>query len=386
MKKIGLIILILIIFNSYTYAEGESLNLPTLDNLTTKLEFQEADELINLILKENNMDEKKGLKELALDITKGENVFKKDTVYNSAKNLFFREIKNNISILWKIFIITMFSSVLTNLQHSFQDSSISEIANYVIYILIAALVISSFIQTMDIVKQSVERMTNIMELLLPIIMSLLIISSGPSSRILFHPMLLGTVNIVGILAKNIILPLINFSFVLAVLSNLSSGIQLNKLSELSRKIIIYIISIGFTIFIGLLTIYGFSNKIDGLSIRTAKFAVDKFIPIVGGFLSDAVDTVISSTAILKNGIGIIGLFILVLIIISPLIKITSIVLMYSLIGAIVQPIVSKNITDFFADVSKTLLLVLVTTLSIGTMFFITITILVDTGNSLLMLR
>ncbi len=386
MKKLGLIILILIISKSYIYAEGESFISPSLDNISNNFEFQDLDKMINDELEDKNLANKKPLKQLALDIIKGESLLNKESIYTNLKSSFLKEIKLNISMLWKIFIIALLSSILRNLQATFEQSSIGEIANYVIYILISTLIIQSFTQTMLIMGQSIEKMTNIMSLLLPIIMSFLIITSGPNARILFHPMLLGTVNIVGVLVKNIIIPLITFSFILSIVSNLSSGIELNKLSDLSRKIIIYIISIGFTIFIGVLTIYGFSNKIDGLSIRTAKFAVDKFIPIVGGFLSDAVDTVISSSAILKNGIGIIGLSVLILIIMTPLVKITSILLIYGLIAAMIQPIVDKNITNLFTDVSKTLVLVLITTLSIGSMFFITITMLVDTGNSLLMLR
>lgn len=115
---------------------------------------------------------------------------------------------------------------------------------------------------------------------------------------------------------------------------------------MARQIITFIVSATFTIFIGILTIYGLSTKIDGLSIRTAKFAVDTLIPIVGGFLSDAVDTVIGSSAILKNGIGIIGLIVLVMIILLPIIKVTVLLLIYSVIGAIIEPIASSNIVKF----------------------------------------
>ena len=135
-----------------------------------------------------------------------------------------------------------------------------------------------------------------------------------------------------------------------------------------------------------MTIYGLSTNIDGLTIRTAKFAVDTFVPIVGSFLSDAVDTVIGSSAILKNGIGIIGLIILITIIALPIIKVMVLLLAYSVIGAVIEPIASKNITKLFSDISKTILLVLVSIVSVGIMFYITITIIVDTGNNLLMLR
>src|SRR5699024_1586646 len=223
------------------------------------------------------------------------------------------------TLLSKILVITIISAILTNLQNSFEESSISEFANYFAYLIIAILVITSFSEIMEMAQLSVNRMINFMQILLPILLTLMILTGGPNTRIVFHPIILGSVNIMGIIIKNIIFPLIYFSFVLNILSNLSNRTELSKLSELGRKIIIFIISAVFTIFIGILTIYGLSTKMDGLTILIEKFAIYSFLPIVGGFLSDSIDAVIGSSAILKNGIGIVGLIILVMIILIPLI-------------------------------------------------------------------
>ena len=235
---------------------------------------------------------------------------------------------------------------------------------------------------MDLARATVGRMTDFMQVLLPILLTLLVITGGPNTKIVFHPMILGTVNVLGLLVNNIIFPLLYFSFIISILSNLSQRAELGKLAELGRQIITFIITAAFTIFIGILTIYGLSTKIDGLTIRTAKFAIDTLVPIVGGFLSDAVDTVIGSSAILKNGIGIIGLLSLIMMILMPIIKVVVLLLLYSIIGAVIEPIASSNIIKFFGESSKTLLLILVSMVSIGIMFFITITIIVDTATIL----
>lgn len=382
MKKIFFLIILILLIPSVIYCQEEY----KIDNLVNNLNLEDFNSFMDEVLKEANIEEKRGLKDLATRISKGEKIIKEGSIIKTIKGFFLKEIKSNISLLSKLLVIAIISSIISNLQGTFEDSSISELANYVMYILMGILVLSSFIQVIDNMKISVDRMTNLMELLMPILLTLLIVTSGPNTKIMFHPMVLGLVNIVGIIIKNLIFPLIIFSFILSILSNLSNKIELNKLSDLSRKVIIFIITASFTIFIGFLTIYGLATKIDGLSIRTAKFAVDKFIPIVGSFLSDAVDTVISSATILKNGMGIVGLVLLVIVILSPLIKIVTILFAYNLIGALVEPIVSKNISQFFTDISKTLLMVLITMVSMGIMFFITITMIVDTGNSLLMLR
>src|SRR5699024_11936825 len=89
--------------------------------------------------------------------------------------------------------------------------------------------------------------------------------------------------------------------------------------------VITVIGASLTVFIGIMSMYGIASKVDGVTVRTAKFAVDKFVPIVGKFLSDAMDTVVGCSAVLKNAVGVIGLFTLFLICIIPIIKIVALI-------------------------------------------------------------
>lgn len=386
MKKTLIIVLIILVFPSYIFSEGGIIDSVIEDQIDRVVDTEEIDIFLKDLLAENELSFNASPKELIMKAIKGEKLVDGETLIGDISKIIFKELHLSLNLLSKILIITLISTILTNMQNSFEDSSISQLANYFTYVLIAALVLTNFSDLLDMAKVTVGRMVDFMQLILPILLTLLIVTGGPSTKILYHPMILGTVNILGISVSNIVFPLIYFSFIVSILSNLSQRAELGKLANLARQIITFVISAIFTIFIGILTIYGLSTNIDGLSIRTAKFAVDSLVPIVGGFLSDSVDAVIGSSAILKNGIGIIGLIILVLIILLPIIKITVLLLIYSIIGAIVEPIASSNIVKFFGDVSKTLLLVLISLVAVGIMFFITITITVDTGNNLMMLR
>lgn len=357
--------------------------------LDEQLNLFDTAKLENFI--EDVLEDKEALRDFSFrniigKIIRGEKIFEKDKIKDLIVDTFFSEIRINLSFLSKILAITFISAIITNLQGTFENSSVSQIANYVTYMVLAILIIGSFYQLMEVVKVTVGHMVSFMEIIMPILLTFLVIAGGPNTKVLFHPMIIGAVNVIGFLVVNIIIPLIYFSFIVSILANFSDRAELRKISELGRQIITFIITAAFTIFIGIITIYGLSTKMDGISIRTAKFAVDNFVPIVGGFLSDAVETVIGSSAILKNGIGIIGLIILIVITILPVIKISILLLIYKVIGAVIEPIVSSNISNFFTDISKTILLILISVVSVSIMFFITITIVVDTGNSLLMMR
>ena len=388
MKKTCILILItiIILFSNNCIADEENLSESIIDQQMESLNISELEELLQDIINTNEILPKIDVKDFLGSLIKGKVSLDGKSIGRGISQLFFNEIINNLSLISKILIITLISSLLTNLQNTFDNESIAQIANYVTYILIVMLVINSYSQVISLGKQTTERMVNFMQIILPILLTLLTATGGPNAKLLFHPIVIATVNIIGALIKDLIFPLIFFSFIIGMISNLSQRLEFNKLSELSRQVITFAISASLTIFIGIITMYGITSKIDGITIRTAKFAVDKFIPIIGSFLSDAVETVVGCSAILKNGIGAIGLLTLFLICIAPIIKIVVLLFVYKLIAAVIQPVASSNIVECLSQVSKSLLLILVSVLSTATMFFITITIIVEAGNAALMLR
>ena len=385
MKKIYILfILCMLMFGSNVYAE--ELDLFIIDEQIDALNIGELEKIVEDTIKENEILPQFNVREFLINLVKGNVSLSLKDIGKGLYQIFFKEIRTSLILLAKILVITLISSILTNLQSTFENTSVSELANYISYVLIAILVISSFNQVMDLAKSTIDKMVGFMQAILPVLLTLLTAASGPNTKILFHPMIIMTVNFIGILIKTIILPLIFFSFIISIISNISSRAEFSKLSELGRQVITLIITGALTLFIGIITIYGLGTKIDGITIRTAKFAIDKFIPIVGGFLSDAVDAVVGCSAILKNGLGFIGLLVLLFICILPVIKIIVLLFTYKIITVVIQPIGSPNLVEFFNQVGKSLLLILVSLISTGTMFFITITIIVEAGNSLLMLR
>ena len=326
------------------------------------------------------------LKEFILSMIKGENRIDGKSILIGILKIILKEVLANITILINILSIVIISGILTNLQSSFETNNVSKLAYFVSYMVISIILIRSFSISLSIGKEAVDNMVNFMEIMLPPMLGLLIAVGGTTTSVMFNPLIIGTVNIVGTVIRGIIFPLIFFSFIIGLLSKISDKIQFGRLAELIRGAAVTIIGIALTVFIGVISMYGVASKVDGVTIRTAKFAVDKFIPIIGKFLSDAVETVVGCSAILKNAVGVIGLFALFLICIIPVMKIISIIFLYKLTIAIIEPISGQKEIECLNEVSKSLTLILASILSVATMFFITITIIIEAGNATLMLR
>ncbi|WP_077367692.1 stage III sporulation protein AE [Anaerosalibacter sp. Marseille-P3206] len=389
-EKIGLIIIILLfVLPVEVYGDSSTEDRDNYDFIIEQYDMLNIDEIENAILNIDTTEKnfpKFSIKEYILASLRGENIIDSKAIFKGIGKIFLREVYENVPILIQIFSITIICAILTNIQTSFESTTVSQLAYYISYLLIITLVIKSFNTVMELSKYTIDSMVKFMELILPTLLTLLVAVGGLNSSTFFHPMVLGSVNIIGILIKDLILPMIFFSFIIGIISRVSERIQFSKLAGLIRQVIVTLLGGFLTIFIGIMSIYGVVSTVDGVTARTAKFAVDRFIPIVGKFLSDAMDTVVGCSLILKNAVGGLGLFALLFICIAPIIKIVALIFMYKLIIAVTQPISSLRVCESLEEVNKSLLLVLASLLSVSMLLFITITIIVQAGNVTMMLR
>ena len=101
---------------------------------------------------------------------------------------------------------------------------------------------------------------------------------------------------------------------------------------------------------------------------------------MGKALSDAADSVIGAASITKNAIGIIGIFVVIAIIIEPIIKIFSLMLIFNISAALIEPISDKRISNCMSVTGEAVknLFALVSTVSI--VFVLAISLMIKISN------
>ena len=97
----------------------------------------------------------------------------------------------------------------------------------------------------------------------------------------------------------IVLPLLLLATILSIVSTMSDQYKVTKLSKLLQNVSVGIIGIFLTIF-RVLSVQGTATAVaDGIAVKTAKFVTGNFIPVVGRMFTEAADTVISASGLLK---------------------------------------------------------------------------------------
>lgn len=302
-------------------------------------------------------------------------------ICDAAFSLLFKEVKTVLSMCIIIVVIGIICSLIKNLQSAFSSDSISEIAFYACYALMIIVLTRVFIISLDLAKDIITQISGFMSKLLPILVVMLGVAGGFTESATMDPIVLGTTIIIPKIYLNIILPLILITFVLQFTNNISTEPKISNLCSLVKSSVLWIQGLILTVYIGLLTVRGITaSTIDAVTLKTAKFTIDNFIPIVGKTFSDAITSVAGYSLIIKNAIGSVGLIVLILIIIYPIVKIflSSIILKIS--SSLLEPIADKRITKAVFSAGDSLILILSSVLCVSLMFFVLIAMMVSAGK------
>lgn len=283
---------------------------------------------------------------------------------------FIKAINNSIIILIIMIVIAILSSIQLD-----EKSEVLKLANLVCYILIVSLSIYVFIDVMKSLSKTVTSLTTLMQVISPFLMSIIMATGAITSTGIIQPMLLFGASAIGFLVNYIVIPFLEISVALKVISMVSENLKFDKLSNLFSGSSKWIIVVSLTIFLGILSLEtSLSSSVDALAVKTTQAAVSNFVPVVGKFFSDSFETVVGAFKIVGNVAGIIGIISILLVAFVPIIKILSIIVVYSILSALIEPIcqdakIGKYI-DYLIGVYK---------ISLGIIIGVSILFVISTG-------
>ncbi|MGN1386705.1 MAG: stage III sporulation protein AE [Bacillus sp. (in: firmicutes)] len=358
-----------------------------IDSSLEQINLDEMKQFWNQILDEYGGFLPEGQKGSLMDFIKGDESFSLKGWLTGFLKFAFHELLANGKLLGMLILLTIFSMFLQSLQNAFENSSVSKIAYSIVFIVLIIIALNSFYIVIDYAKETVDTMISFFLALVPLLLALIVASGGIVSAAFFHPILLFLMNTSGLLIGSVILPLLFIATVLSIVSTLTEHYKVSQLASLLRNWSIGLLGIFMTAFLGVISVQGASSAVaDGVSIRTAKFITGNFIPVVGRMFTDAADTVISASVLLKNTVGIAGVVILLLIAIFPALKILVIAFIYKFAAAILQPLGGGPVIQCLDVISKSIMYIFAALAIVSIMFFLSMTIIIAAGNVTLMVR
>ncbi len=284
------------------------------------------------------------------------------------------ELEYNRNTFVHIMLLIFLSAIFTNLSKAMGNQQIESVGFLVIYFLIVVLCMRSFDVLVTDIAGKLEILLQFMGVLSPIYFLSVALSTGVNSALVFYNLTILYIYFVELLIANIVIPLINAYIVIVILNYISQEQRLNKLGELVKLVIYWLLKTMIGAVVGLNVIQGMiSPVIDSLQ-RNIWLKSAEAVPVVGDAVGGGAEVIFSSITLIKNSIGVVGLLICLSIVIGPVVQLTLIVLLYKFAAALVEPISDKRIVGCVNCIGEGSRMLLKTVMSIGILFLVTIAI------------
>lgn len=171
------------------------------------------------------------------------------------------------------------------------------------------------------VWEAVQQVTVFLTAYVPVYGAILLTSGKGVSAVSYQTTLLAAVQLLLWLVRGVVFPVLLVSLALGCTGSVSEGFCLDRLSGTLHKSILWMLGLFSTLFSGLLSLQQMVAAAgDSFSSRVVKFSLSSFVPVVGGVLSEAYNTVLGCGALLRSTVGAFGLLSVVLVVLPPLLS------------------------------------------------------------------
>jgi len=360
---------------------AEDLNETIVEELD-QIDFSQLNELV-FEFEENNSNffSINNIKTKVYSIISGESAINYSTLFSSIFSTIINKIVRYLPILSLIIAIGVISNLLGGIKSKFNEKSTNNLIHLVCFFAVTILTIGMVSSLNATTSKAIGNMVDIMNVMFPILLTLMVGTGATASVGVFQPIVAIISTYVADFFKYFILPLFIVSFVFNIISNLSDGIKLDKFSGFIQSLFKWSVGLVFTLFFAIFTIQGITaGKFDSLSIRTTKYTIKSYIPIMGGYLSDGMDLILASTLLIKNSIGLVGVLVIITSILSPILEIIIFSLVMKLVSAVLQPMGNNKISNYLTNISKSIIMLSTSILAIGFMYLLSVGLIMTTSS------
>lgn len=184
-------------------------------------------------------------------------------------------------------------------------------------------------------REALDKMSQFSKVLLPTMTAAAAAAGAPSgaaarqlATMLFSDVLLTLID-------SLLLPLV-YLYVAVCTAYAALGNEgLKRVGELLKWAVTSILTAVVLAFVGYLTVSGvIAGSADAVTLKAAKMTISGMVPVVGGILSDAAETVLAGAGILRGAVGVFGMLGVLAICVAPFLQLGVHYLVYKLTAAL----------------------------------------------------
>ncbi len=280
--------------------------------------------------------------------------------------------------------VTLLSGLITTLRSGTVGKTSGEMIFLITYAAALIPLIAVLTECFTEAMESVSAMQTQMQLVFPIMLTLMAASGGTLSAAVCRPAVAFFSTAIVSVIRSIVFPITITIIVFSMASNLTSELKIGKFTAFFKSMNKWLIGVSVSVFGLFFTLQGITSaSYDGVVRRAMKYAIGNGVPIVGGFLSGGFDLAVAGSILIKNSLGVFGIFLLISVLFEPLILLISVNLLLRLTAAITQPFGDGRISDFLGETATNLQYCSAGLLFTAFMYFLAIVLMIFSTEALL---
>lgn len=289
-----------------------------------------------------------------------------------------------LPILLSIIAIAVTISFVGGIKGGFASKSTDTLVNFAGITLVSVLILVEIYGAIGDVRSLVSSIRTQTEIVFPILFTLMTALGASGSIAIYQPAVAVFAFSITELVTTIALPALIVAIVFSVVGNLSGTVKLGGAAKFCISAAKWVLYTTFFLFLAFLSVQGITAAIyDNVSVRAAKFAMSKYIPVIGVYLSEGFNVILAGSVLIKNAVGLTAVVVLLMMVLPVLIKIIAVSLSLKLAGAITEPFEGGKITSLLNSVSSGVNLLIAVVCGLAFLYFIFLILLIASGNLVL---
>ena len=287
----------------------------------------------------------------------------------SVKNIF----------LWLI-ILGVISALMTHFVEVFDKHQIADLSFYFIYLLMSAILLKCFSQTMETATETIENIVLFVKLMVLTYLMSVGLATGTTTVTAYYQLLLLLIYAAEKIFVGAVIPFIYSYCLLAMVNGVWVEEKLTLFIELIEKCVGWVLKAALGIVTGISIFQAaVTPVIDSVKASSLQKALSA-IPGVGNVADGVVELVVGSAVVIKNSIGIVLLILLLVLCAAPLLQIFFTAVLIKCAAAFVGMVGGKRITGCVNHVGDACMLLFRTVGTATLLFLITLSVVATSTN------
>ncbi len=299
------------------------------------------------------------------------------------KGIFFEKVLQIMPAFACITAVTLLSGLLSTLKSSSGGQTSTEMIFLITYAAALIPLLGVLTEVITVSINSLSAMKKQMELVYPLMLTLMAASGGSVSAAVCRPAVAFFSTAIVSVIEGVVLPITIAIIVFSMTGKLTDQLKIDKFTAFFKSINKWIIGVCVSVFGIFFTLQGITAATyDGVVRRAAKYAVSNGVPIVGGFLSGGFDLAVAGGILIKNSLGSMSIFLMLYVLFEPLTLLIAVNVLLRLCAAVTQPFGDSRISNFLGETSENLHYCTAALLFTAFLYFLSIMVMIFSTEAL----